>query len=60
MANPKSKILPGIMSTFVVVIMFFCIDAFAPMLMGDLNLFGTNVIGAGLGIVTVGFTVNPA
>ena len=54
MANPKSKILPGIMSTFVVVIMFFCIDAFAPMLMGDLNLFGTNVIGAGLGIVTVG------
>ncbi len=54
MANPKSKILPGIMSTFVVVLMFFCMDAFAPMLMGDLNLFGTNVIGAGLGIVTVG------
>ena len=54
MANPKSKILPGIMSTFVLVLMFFCVDAFAPMLQGDLNQFGTNVIGAGLGLVAVG------
>ncbi len=54
MANPKSKILPGVMSTFVIVLMFFCVDAFAPMLQGDLNQFGTNVIGAVLGILTVG------
>lgn len=42
------------MSTFVLVLMFFCVDAFAPMLQGDLNQFGTNVIGAGLGLVAVG------
>lgn len=54
MANPKSRILPGIMSTFVIVLLFHCVDAFAPMLMGDLGMFGTNAIGAGLGIVNVG------
>ena len=54
MANPKSKILPGVMSTFVIVLMFFCVDALAPMLQGDLGQFGTNVIGACLGIVTIG------
>ena len=34
--------------------MFFCVDAFAPMLMGDLGTFGANAVGAGLGIITVG------
>lgn len=53
MANPKSKILPRILSTFVVVLLFYCIDAFAPQLGGDLSMFGTNAVGAGLGIITV-------
>ncbi len=53
MSNPKSKILPGIFSTFVVILMFWCIDAFAPQLRSDLSSFGTNVIGAVLGIITV-------
>ncbi len=53
MSNPKSKILPSVFSTFAVVLILFCVDAFAPMLMGDLAKFGTNVIGAVLGIITV-------
>lgn len=53
MANPKSKILPGVLSAFVVVALFHCVDAFAPMLQFDLNIFGTNILGAVAGIITV-------
>ncbi len=53
MSNPKSKILPSVLSTLVVVMLFHCVDAFAPMLQGDVNIFGANVIGAVAGIVTV-------
>lgn len=53
MANPKSKILPSIFSTIAIVVLFYGLDVFAPMLMCDLSRFGTNVIGAGLGIVIV-------
>ncbi|MBQ8784252.1 MAG: hypothetical protein IJZ57_10840 [Clostridia bacterium] len=54
MANPKSKILPRILSTMVVVCMFYCIGEFAPMLGYDFSMFGVNIIGAGLGIIIVG------
>ena len=53
MANPKSKILPRILSTLVVVLLFYCIGEFAPLAGFDLSIFGTNVIGAGLGLITV-------
>lgn len=53
MSNPTSKILPGIFATFTVVFVFWSVDAFAPMLMSDITRFGTNVIGAGLGLVTI-------
>ena len=54
MANPKSKILPRILSIFVVIVLFYAIGEFSPLIGFDLSMFGTNVIGAGLGVITVG------
>lgn len=53
MANPKSKILPEIFAVFATVLLFQCVDAFYPALMGDISTFGTNVVGSALGIIIV-------
>ncbi len=53
MANPKSKILPSIFSTFAVIAVFYCVGSFSSLLGYDFSMFGANVIGAALGIVSV-------
>ncbi len=54
MANPKSKVLPGIIEVYLFVLVAFCFDAFYRNFMGDASILGNNLYGYVLGLVSVG------